>query len=84
LNVGPQVQNRHDPEAEAMAQPADPESVLVAIRERKPSSSINNFGDETLTAVSGQLRTNSTKGERSVQFSRIQDFRQTGIGPNLS
>jgi uncharacterized membrane protein len=29
----PQVQNRHDPEADAMAQPADPESVLVAIRE---------------------------------------------------
>jgi uncharacterized membrane protein len=29
----PQVQNRHDPEAEAMAQPANPESVLVAIRE---------------------------------------------------
>jgi uncharacterized membrane protein len=29
----PQVQNRHDPEAEAMAQPADPETVLVAIRE---------------------------------------------------
>jgi hypothetical protein len=27
------VQNRHDPEAEAMAQPADPESVRVAIRE---------------------------------------------------
>jgi uncharacterized membrane protein len=29
----PQVQNRHDPEAEAMAHPADPGSVLVAIRE---------------------------------------------------
>jgi uncharacterized membrane protein len=29
----PQVQNRHDPEADAMAQPADPEAVLVAIRE---------------------------------------------------
>ena len=29
----PQMHDRHDPEAEAMAQPADPESVLVAIRE---------------------------------------------------
>jgi uncharacterized membrane protein len=29
----PQVHDRHDPEAEAMAQPADPGSVLVAIRE---------------------------------------------------
>lgn len=36
----PQVQNRHDPEAEAMAQPADPESVLVAIRD---THAINNF-----------------------------------------
>ena len=29
----PQVQDRNDPEAEARAQPADPGSVLVAIRE---------------------------------------------------
>ena len=29
----PQMHDRHDPEAEAMAQPADPGSVLAAIRE---------------------------------------------------
>ena len=51
----PQVENRHDAEAVAMAQPANPEVMLEAIKETQDiSDAVSEDGQDAARAVLGK------------------------------